>query len=217
MPRPSRWNDLVRAAAAEFAEKGFDLATIEGIAERVGILKGSVYHYVRSKEELLFAVVERPATELLEYLSDLSVADISPTEKLRALFRRQIGIFAEYYPAAFVYLGLIGRNSQPQAFRERDARYMDLLEGILRDGVACGDFQLATSPRVTALAVVGILDWMEHWYTPLGEFHTEDIADALFSFAVGGLSAGGSLMATLPPIVMADQVVHDGNVDDPVS
>jgi AcrR family transcriptional regulator len=188
----------LKAAADEFAERGFDMATIEGIAARVGILKGSVYHYVKSKEDLLFAVVEQPAKELLEYLSDLSVADISAADKLRALFRRQIGLFAEFYPAAFVYLGLIGRSSQPEVFRHRDSQYMELLEGILQEGADQGEFQIALEPRVTALAVVGILDWMQHWFTPRDQAQADALADALFSLAVGGLAAGAPVLEGLP-------------------
>lgn len=209
MPRPSRWTELVDAAADEFAERGFDGATIEGIAGRVGILKGSVYHYVRSKEELLFAVVERPATELLEYLAALAVADTSATDKLRALFRRQIGLFADFYPAAFVYLGLIGRSSQPEVFRERDAQYMNFLEDVLQQGVDRGEFQLASTPRVTALGLVGILDWMQHWFTPQDRASTEGLADALFSFAVGGLSAGAPVLAGLADEEEIGEFVND--------
>lgn len=209
MPRPSRWNDLVEAAAEEFAELGFDRATIEGIAARVGILKGSVYHYVRSKEELLFAVIERPAKELLEYLADLAAADISASDKLRALFQRQIGLFADFYPAAFVYLGLIGRSSQPKVFRDRDAQYMNYLEGILQEGVERGEFQLASTSRVSAFALVGILDWMQHWFNPRDRAGTEELADALFSFALGGLAAGAPVLVGLAKSEQKNQPSND--------
>lgn len=197
MPRPSRRKELIRAAADEFAERGFEGTTIEGIAARVGILKGSVYHYVESKEDLLFEVVEQPAAELLDYLVELSGARIPAAHKLRALFRRQIGIFADYFPAAFVYLGLVGRSIQPKAFKERDARYMELLEGIIQEGADSGEFRLASNAHVTALALVGIMDWMQHWYTPRDRAYPEDLADALFSLAVGGLVAGAPFLASL--------------------
>jgi AcrR family transcriptional regulator len=56
MPRPSRWNDVVDAAAKVFQEKGFAAASLEDIAVEVGMRKGSLYHYINSKEDLLFAV-----------------------------------------------------------------------------------------------------------------------------------------------------------------
>ena len=60
MPRPSRWPDIVEAAAHAFRERGFAATSLEDIATEVGIWKGSLYHYIDSKEDLLFAVVRGP-------------------------------------------------------------------------------------------------------------------------------------------------------------
>ena len=51
---------IVDAAAKIFREKGYKEATLEDIADEVGILKGSLYYYIDKKEDLLYAVVERP-------------------------------------------------------------------------------------------------------------------------------------------------------------
>ena len=59
--RPSRWNEIVDAAATLFREKGFVATSLEDIAREVGMYKGSLYHYIKSKEDLLFAVVREPA------------------------------------------------------------------------------------------------------------------------------------------------------------
>jgi AcrR family transcriptional regulator len=208
VPRPSRWDDLLEAATDEFAERGFDRATIGGIADRVGIFKASVYHYVKSKEELLFAVVEQPAKELLEYMSALVASEATASEKLRSFFRRQVGIFSEHYPAAFVYLGLIGRESQPEAFRERDAEYIALLVAILDEGVDNGEFELAVAPKTAALALAGALGWMQHWFVPRSPAETDELADALYALAVGGLTGGKEALAGLPQL--------DATGDDPV-
>lgn len=199
MPRPSRWNDLVAAAAEEFAEHGFERATIEGIAQRLGILKGSVYHYVESKEELLYAVVEAPATRILQEMELLAQDGRSAVERLRAVFHLQIRIFSDYYPAAFVYLRQVGQETQPPEFRKRDARYMHLLERIIADGVRLGEFSLSTSPRLAALAVVGILNWMSQWYSPTGQASPDQLADALFAIAVGGLGRASEVVGDLQP------------------
>ena len=56
--RPERWNEIVDAAGDVFDEKGYAAARIEDIAARVGLLKGSLYYYIDSKEDLLFAIVD---------------------------------------------------------------------------------------------------------------------------------------------------------------
>lgn len=199
MPRPSRWPELLDAAGAEFRDRGYDNATLEGIAARLGILKGSIYNYVGSKEELLLAVVEKPATALLAELELLrSDSGSSVAVRLRELVRVQVRIFSDYYPAAFVYLQHLGRlEHSPQfaAFREMDGRYMTALESLVAEGAASGEFSLCADPRTVARAIVGMLDWMQHWFTPRGDEADLELADQLFAMALGGLASGGSMRA----------------------
>lgn len=204
MPRPSRWPDLVRAAGEEFREHGYDNATLESIGARVGILKGSVYNYVGSKEELLLAVVDQPAQALLAELDRLRAdTGSSVAMRLRELIRTQIRIFSDYYPAAFVYLQHVGRFRSPvfARFDDMDRRYIAAVESLLAEGVEKGEFSLAGSPAVAARAVVGMLDWMQHWFTPQSGEADARLADELFAIALGGLlTAGGvhSLTRGLP-------------------
>lgn len=199
MPRPSRWSEILIAAGEEFRDHGYENATLEGIGARVGILKGSIYNYVASKEELLLAVVEQPAKALLAELEQLrSDTESSVAARLRELIRMQVRIFSEWYPAAFVYLQHLGRVEQSPKFaefRQMDAQYMAAVEGLLAEGATSGEFSLAADPRTVARAIVGMLDWMQHWFTPRGEVADRDLADDLFALALGGLVAGGSMRA----------------------
>ena len=201
MARPSRWTDVVEAAAEEFRSRGYDSATLEDIATRVGILKGSIYNYVQNKEELLLAVVERPAEVLLADLEQLrNVDQQSSTIRLRTLFRIQVRVFSDHYPAAFVYLRNIGRTDLSDKFgkfTEMDARYMGILDDLIADGVRRGEFNPPVSPRIAALSLVGILNWMQHWFTPQSDDANRRLADDLFAMALGGLTSGGSLARIL--------------------
>jgi AcrR family transcriptional regulator len=197
MPRPSRWSEIVSAATEEFRSRGYDNATLEDIAARVGILKGSIYNYVSSKEELLLAVVEKPARALLAELDDLRADRTSTvTIRLRRLFRIQIRIFSEYHPSAFIYLRNIGRpelSAKFAEFQDMDSRYMKAVEDLIAEGSANGEFTLPAPPHTVARAIVGMLDWMQHWFTPRGPEQDQELADDLFALALGGLAAGGSL------------------------
>lgn len=197
MPRPSRWPELVEAAGDEFRVRGYDNATLEDIAARVGILKGSIYNYVHNKEDLLLAVVERPARVLLAELDQLRAdTDHTVAVRLRRLFRSQIRVFGDHYPAAFVYLHNIGRPELSERFaefREMDAHYMEVVEELIAEGVTSGEFSIPVTARTAARAIVGMLNWMQHWFTPHGPHNDQQLADELFALALGGLSAGGSL------------------------
>lgn len=196
MPRPSRWDEIVQAAAEEFRERGYEGATLEAIAGRVGILKGSLYNYIGHKDDLLFAVIEEPARKLLEELVLLSAATDRPALwRLHRLFTVQIRIFAEHHPAAFVYLQQLGRPSHRQDFRDMDTQYIHCIEEIVADGARKGEFSASIRPRIAARAIVGMLDWMQHWYVPRSPEDDAAIVDELLSIAVGGLAGSGLVKA----------------------
>jgi TetR/AcrR family transcriptional regulator, cholesterol catabolism regulator len=62
----ARQDDIIAAAARVFRDKSYHAATVQDIADEVGILKGSLYHHVQSKEELLYLVVKEPIARLYQ-------------------------------------------------------------------------------------------------------------------------------------------------------
>src|SRR5690606_20295851 len=56
-PREERWSELVKVATQVFYEKGYEAASLQDIADRLGMLKGSLYYYIQTKEDLLYEVI----------------------------------------------------------------------------------------------------------------------------------------------------------------
>ena len=106
---PERWNEIVDAAGEVFDEKGYAAARIEDIAARVGLLKGSLYYYIDSKEDLLFAIVDGNHSRgivVIEEGAALGAAD--PPARLGGFIDRWIAI--------------LGANPGYAAIAERDLR-----------------------------------------------------------------------------------------------
>ncbi len=187
MPRPSRWNEIIEAAAEAFRTNGYAATSLEDIASAVGMWKGSLYHYIDSKEDLLFAVVRGPAEEILNQLRELSDTDLPPTEKIRRATRSHVQILNSNFVYASVYLQEIaGRRKLPE-WTAMDREYLNLLESIVREGVDSGEFSAETNPRVATLALIGSLNWLTHWYRPGGSLHADEIADQFCDLFLGGL------------------------------
>ena len=74
---PERWSEILDAAGQIFNEKGYQAARIEDIAGRVGILRGSLYYYIDSKEDLLYAL------SVAGHTSGLSTIDEDEATTLR--------------------------------------------------------------------------------------------------------------------------------------
>lgn len=187
MPRPSRWNEIVEAAAEAFRTKGFAATSLEDIASAVGIWKGSLYHYIDTKEDLLFAVVREPANEILVGLRDLSQTDLPPTEKIRHATRSHLKVLETNFVYASVYLQEIAGRRRMKEWSAMDREYLELLESIIREGVEAGEFAPFTNPRIATLGIIGSLNWLTHWYRPEGPLRADAIADQFCDLFLAGL------------------------------
>ncbi|MEY2968032.1 MAG: hypothetical protein RIQ64_659 [Actinomycetota bacterium] len=187
MPRPSRWNEIVEAAAEAFRTKGFSATSLEDIASAVGIWKGSLYHYIDTKEDLLFAVVREPAQEILIGLRELSQTDLPPTEKIRRATRSHLKVLETNFVYASVYLQEIAGHRKMKEWSAMDREYLELLESIVREGVDAGEFAPLTNPRIATLGIIGSLNWLTHWYRPEGPLRADAIADQFCDMFLAGL------------------------------
>lgn len=189
MPRPSRWNEIVGAAAELFMEQGFAATSLEDIATKVGIWKGSLYHYIDSKEDLLFAVVQEPAEQILEAIEQVAQLDLPAAEKLRQAVVTHAEILDATFVYASVYLQEIAGRQHYEDWVKRDRLYLRHLMSIIQEGIDQGDFPPSTDAQTTTLALIGALNWMTHWYRPDGPRSASVIAEQICNLFLRGLLA----------------------------
>jgi TetR/AcrR family transcriptional regulator, fatty acid metabolism regulator protein len=86
--RHEREELILRAADELLLERGYHDTSIDDIAARVGISKGTVYVHFASKEDLVFALIGRGMLQLQATLDDILAAPGTPREKLHAILRQ---------------------------------------------------------------------------------------------------------------------------------
>lgn len=187
MPRPSRWDDVVAAAAKVFRARGFAAASLDEIAGQLGMSKGSLYNYVSSKEELLEAVVGPPADELLSTLRRLATTDLPPSEKVRRVARTHVAVLERTYDFAAVYLHEVAGRGLGEQWAAKDHEYVSLIEGVLRSGVDQGVFARDINVRISAMALIGALNWLTRWWHAEGPISGSTIADEISDMFLAGL------------------------------
>lgn len=187
MPRPSRWDDVVEAAARVFSEKGFSGASLEDVASEVGMLKGSLYNYIDSKEDLLFAVVRPDAEELLSRARELTRLDLPASEKLRQVATIHVDIINRHLPYVSVYIQEIAGKSVSPEWTEMDRAYIGCVEQIFSEGVAASAFDAALDPHVAARALIGAFNWMTRWYQPGESAQARAVASQIADVFLSGV------------------------------
>lgn len=186
----SRQTEIIRAAAKVFKAKGYHAATIQDIADEVGLLKGSLYHYVASKEELLYLVVKDPITRVYRKLEKIADGKGSAREKIVRAIAVHLEAFDSHYPHLFVYIremdSLYARLKDKIA--ESPKHYERLWHRILREGMKAGELRDDFDVKVVTYAILGAMNWMYKWYEQNGRLSIREVANIYARTFLDGLS-----------------------------
>ncbi|MBV9923306.1 MAG: TetR/AcrR family transcriptional regulator [Pseudonocardia sp.] len=141
--RGRRIQEILTVAAELFGERGFDAVSLDDVAERLDVTKGSLYHYFASKEELVSAAIQTLGSAWFQRLRDLPAAAEGPAPaRLRALIREHVTVAVQDHPAA-LRLFLVPDEwppAQRAAIKELRRRHDRLFRDVVEEGVATGEF-----------------------------------------------------------------------------
>jgi len=186
----NRQTDIIRAAAKVFKAKGYHAATIQDIADEVGLLKGSLYHYVASKDELLYLVVKDPIRRVYRRLEKIADGKGSAREKITRAIAVHLEAFDAHYPHLFVYVremeNLHARLKDKIA--ESPKHYERLWHRILREGMKAGELRDDLDPKAVTFGILGALNWMYKWYEQNGRLSIREVAAVFARTFLDGLS-----------------------------
>ena len=187
----SRRGEIVRVAADVFREKGYDIATLNDIAEKLDTDRASLYYYVGNKEELLHEIVRSVIHENVATAERVAKADCSSREKIETLILEMMSSFERNYPAMYVYLEDLARISRQKTEWARDVikstrRFESIVVDILKRGQEEGVFRSDVPTDVSALALFGMVNWTHRWYQPGSKRDKVEIAAAFATIFLSG-------------------------------
>jgi TetR/AcrR family transcriptional regulator, cholesterol catabolism regulator len=193
-----RDQEVLDAAVKVFHERSYAAATVQDVADELGILKGSLYHYIDTKEDLLFRLCEMVHRDVEAISEDVrSVEGLSALERLRLFVRRQVEYNLDHLPEISVYYHdadlLEGaRKDQVVAMRRANTTFVT---DLIKEAQEAGDADASTDARLLANCLFGTIIWTYRWYRPGGRDSRQKIADACAVYAIGGLRGDHSASA----------------------
>jgi AcrR family transcriptional regulator len=158
---------ILAAAAQEFAEQGYDRASIRGVARRAGVSIAGLYYYVRSKEELLFLIQYDVFHGLVERYRAESRGLGHPASRLELLIRNHLERFLANMSELIVCSREIDRLKGD--FQARiEAKRREYFTLALRNFAELNELHQGSlvDPRTAALAMFGSINWVYTWYRP---------------------------------------------------
>jgi TetR/AcrR family transcriptional regulator, cholesterol catabolism regulator len=187
--------ELIKAAAAVFKEKGYEAATLNDVAQRVGSDRASLYYYVGGKEELFQEAIRESVEANLAEVDRILKLDESPDRKLRLIVERLISSYEEHYPHMYVYIqeDMAKVAAEDTEWAREMTRHTRRFEAstlkLINEAIAEGIFRDDIRPDLIANALFGMLNWTHRWFKPGHRLTAAQLADSFWKILFDGLRA----------------------------
>jgi TetR/AcrR family fatty acid metabolism transcriptional regulator len=182
----NRKEDIIKVTAKLFSQKSFHDVKMDEIAEELGIAKGTIYLYFKSKEKLYLEILEesyKAIEALLE--NEIAIDEPSPVK-----LKKVLGIIFGFYRKNLDVLKILSRDEthlikEHFEFTEHwRLRRLKLYEKILEKGIKQGSFNVQ-NPRLTALIIFGLVRSVMFFYSTKKD--TTDIAEEVYHVITNGI------------------------------
>lgn len=186
--RSEKYNEIIRAAVKLFKEKGYKATSIRDIAASINLTQGTIYHYVKNKEDLLFEINDRLINSVLQGRKEILELKCPSKDKLRRTIKEILTTIATYndYISVFLkeYKNLSNKNLK-KISKKRD-RYENMVESIIQEGIENKEFKKFDS-KISTMALFGICNWATTWLRPNGRLPIDEIAEIFSTIYLEGL------------------------------
>jgi len=184
----TRLEEVLQSAANIFFAKGFHATSIEDVARDVGMLKGSLYYYIKSKEDLLFQLLLAGIEDGDSYIAQHIDPEGEPVEQLERAIRAQIDYIIEHKVPFGLFLhefdSLSGKRQHKviSVMSRYNNRFVELVkrgqaQGMLIDG----------EPWLIVNGILGMCNWLYRWYDPEQISSPEQVKQVFVNMLFSGL------------------------------
>jgi TetR/AcrR family transcriptional regulator, cholesterol catabolism regulator len=181
--------EICSIAARVFYEKGYDGASMQDIANAVGLTKAGLYHHVGSKDRLLFEIMNY-GMDILDETVISRIRDLEePRERLSRLIAGHIDLIVRTRNLEITVILHENRSLKGPLrakINARKAQYITLLERTISDVQATAGSPPLISPRLAAFALLGMINWLYQWYKLDGPVKEDELIEAYTAFFLRG-------------------------------
>ncbi|MEN1967162.1 TetR/AcrR family transcriptional regulator [Lentibacillus sp. N15] len=172
--------DMIKSAVSIISEKGYHATTMEDIASKLLMTKGSVYYYFKDKQDLLFQSQKMLLEQSIAHIEKISNEDLQIIEKLRKtmlvhieyLITERTGFAMGVKPEQFFIGGQLA-----EILRLRN-QYSEYIDDLLHVGIEQGVFA-EVDIKIVRNIILGAMNWVIEWYSPHGQKDKKGLAQSI--------------------------------------
>src|SRR5256885_14590833 len=182
---------ILRTSARIFAEKSYHSTSMRDISRATGLSLAGLYHYCKSKEELLFLIQDHCFGRVLERVEERTQEVNDPFEKLHIFIDNHLSFFA----ANMAEMKVLSHEAESLAgdlharVSTRKEKYAKLARRILRDIQESQPAKARIDLTVATYALFGMMNWIYNWYDPRGKLSVNQLVDNITNLFLHGFLA----------------------------
>jgi AcrR family transcriptional regulator len=179
---------ILRTSARIFAAKSYHSTSMRDISRATGVSLAGLYHYCKSKEELLFLIQDHCFGCVLERLEQRIRGTDDPFEKLRIFIDNHLSFFA----ANMAEMKVLSHESESlggdlhRHVSTKKEKYAKLARKILREIQEQNGERAAVDLTVATYALFGMMNWIYNWYDSSGKLSVNQLVDNITRLFLNG-------------------------------
>lgn len=180
---------LLTVAVRVFNERGYDGTSMEHLSKAAGISKSSIYHHVRSKDELLRRALSRALDGLFGILGEPGAREERAVVRLEYVARRTAEVLMAELPYVTLLLRIHGNTETERWAMAKRREFDQQVAELLKEATADGDLRSDVDARLATRLLFGMVNSIVEWYRPeRGSTEArEEVAEAVVKMAFAGL------------------------------
>ncbi len=179
---------IINTAVTLFNKKGYSVTSVQDIAEDLNVTKAALYYYITSKEEILYAIFDQTMKTAEKRLDKLLAEKITVEDRIRkVIYNHIMAVFDEAPHIAIFFTEqahLLPGNLASIRRRQRD--YEKAVAAVFEEGIK-ENILKKIEILPTVYAVLGMCNWLYHWYKPVGQIKPEELADLYADIILCGI------------------------------
>jgi TetR/AcrR family transcriptional regulator len=170
---------LLREAASAFTRKGFHAASLDDIAQKLGVTKAALYHYFPSKHALLRECFARALEVGFEGLAKAEATGGNAREKLNNTLRFYLKEMIDELSCCVVLTeeNALLPDDYAELLQQRD-RFEIALRELVREGIADGSI-VPCDAKLAVFTILGAVHWVSKWFNQSGAWSADAVSTAL--------------------------------------
>ena len=180
---------VLQRAIEVFSARGYRATSMKDLADQVKLGKSTLYHYFRSKQDLLVAIYSGVMAENIAAAKRIRESNQSVVESVRQMLADRVSYTCSHQRILQIFHeeeAELPKRLMSQVTESRRA-YQEVMTDLLEQGLSQGQFEFDPTPMIVANCLLGACNWSYKWYHPDGRKTPDALADEVSDFLMNAI------------------------------